>query len=640
MPASPAWGDARPQPQPAVAPESEELSTLDQWWENLTNRRHTHTSETPEPEPETKYEQLRQKIEKAFSQIETVVQASLAPLPTQTEDGTRLPAQKKQSTIDILADVLRDLSELGPARVGTLIKIAEKAATDQNINDKKYYMERLIQATALLPADPVQNKLTDSFLTQLWDDLQHPPQILLSPEFQYRMPDGSNNNYLMPQVGKAGMPYARTVAPMTPQSGEMPDPGLLFDTMMARKDDKGTPHPNKISSMLFYLASIIIHDVFKTKRGDFNISDTSSYLDLAPLYGSTWEDQKKMRTMKNGKIKPDCFSEVRLLTFPPGVGALLIMFNRYHNYVVEQLAAINENGRFTDRSVKEERYGELIDKRDDDLFQTGRLIVCGLYANIILIDYVRTILDLNRTDENWQLNPRVEMKGGPPRGQGNQVSAEFNLVYRWHAAISTRDDAWTQALFKQLMEENHINMTAAQVAEPQNIYKFLGLLGKIEGEYLTQSPEQRQFPVLQEDRKILTRGANGRYDDDALAQILTDGINDCANSFGPQQVPPVMKAVEVLGIMQARALRLATLNEFRKHFMLEPHREFSDITDNVEVQNALKQLYDTPDDVELYPGLVVEDAKKPMLPGSGLCPGFTISRAILSDAVALIRGDR
>lgn len=38
-----------------------------------------------------------------------------------------------------------------------------------------------------------------------------------------------------------------------------------------------------------------------------------------------------------------------MLTFPPGVGALLIMFNRYHKYVVEQLAAINENGRFTPR---------------------------------------------------------------------------------------------------------------------------------------------------------------------------------------------------------------------------------------------------------------------------------------------------
>jgi hypothetical protein len=34
-----------------------------------------------------------------------------------------------------------------------------------------------------------------------------------------------------------------------------------------------------------------------------------------------------------------------------------------------------------------------------------------------------------------------------------------------------------------------------------------------------------------------------------------------------------------------------------------------------------------------------EEAKERQ-PGAGLCPGFTISRAILADAVALSRGDR
>ncbi len=34
-----------------------------------------------------------------------------------------------------------------------------------------------------------------------------------------------------------------------------------------------------------------------------------------------------------------------------------------------------------------------------------------------------------------------------------------------------------------------------------------------------------------------------------------------------------------------------------------------------------------------------EEAKKPG-PGAGLCPGYTISRAILADAVCLTRGDR
>lgn len=37
---------------------------------------------------------------------------------------------------------------------------------------------------------------------------------------------------------------------------------------------------------------------------------------------------------------------------------------------------------------------------------------------------------------------------------------------------------------------------------------------------------------------------------------------------------------------------------------------------------------------------MAEEAKKPMVPGVGIAPTFTISRAVLSDAVALVRGDR
>lgn len=54
----------------------------------------------------------------------------------------------------------------------------------------------------------------------------------------------------------------------------------------------------------------------------------------------------------------------------------------------------------------------------------------------------------------------------------------------------------------------------------------------------------------------------------------------------------------------------------------------------------MEALYGHPDNIELYPGILAEEAKKPMEPGSGLCPNFTTSFAILSDAVALVRGDR
>ena len=38
-----------------------------------------------------------------------------------------------------------------------------------------------------------------------------------------------------------------------------------------------------------------------------------------------------------------------------------------------------------------------------------------------------------------------------PRGQGNVVSVEFNLLYRWHATVSEEDTWWTEKHFKETM---------------------------------------------------------------------------------------------------------------------------------------------------------------------------------------------
>lgn len=131
---------------------------------------------------------------------------------------------------------------------------------------------------------------------------------------------------MYPHLGAANTPYARSVQPTLLTIGAMPDPGLIFDSVMARNEF--TPHPNKVSSVFFYWASLIIHDLFQTDHRDFNNSQTSSYLDLSTLYGDTQEDQDQIRSFKDGKLKPDCFSEVRLLGFPPGCGVLLILLNR------------------------------------------------------------------------------------------------------------------------------------------------------------------------------------------------------------------------------------------------------------------------------------------------------------------------
>ena len=85
---------------------------------------------------------------------------------------------------------------------------------------------------------------------------------------------------------------------------------------------------------------------------------------------------------------------------------------------------------------------------------------------------------------------------------------------------------------------------------------------------------------------------------------------------------------------------MASLNEFRKFFGLKIHDTFESINPDPEISDLLRKLYDSPDMVELYPGLFVEDAKPRRDPGSGFNAPYTVGRAVLSDAVTLVRGDR
>lgn len=347
---------------------------------------------------------------------------------------------------------------------------------------------------------------------------------------------------------------------------------------------------------------------------------TSSYLDLQPLYGNNQDEQNAVRTFKDGKLKPDCFSAKRILGFPPGVGVMLIMFNRFHNFVVTQLAEINEGGRFT---KPDESNTTAYATWDNDLFQTARLVTCGLYINIVLKDYVRTILNLNRTDSKWSLDPRAEIKSAT-EATGNQASAEFNLVYRWHSCISQRDQKWSEELYKEVF--------AGKDPHTVNMQQFGCGLGRWEAK-LSEDPLERPFANL-------NRNADGTFPDDDLVKIFEDSVEDVAGAFGASNVPEILRSVEVLGIKQARNWNLATLNEFRSFFSLDPYKTFEEINSDPYIVDQLRHFYDHPDQVELYPGIIVEDAKKAMAPGSGLCTNFTISRAVLSDAVALVRGDR
>lgn len=85
---------------------------------------------------------------------------------------------------------------------------------------------------------------------------------------------------------------------------------------------------------------------------------------------------------------------------------------------------------------------------------------------------------------------------------------------------------------------------------------------------------------------------------------------------------------------------MASLNEFRGFFGLKQHTTFESINPDPEIADMLAKLYGSPDMVELYPGLFIEDTKHRMDPGTGLEAPYTVHFAVLHDAVVLVRGDR
>ncbi|KAI9690830.1 MAG: hypothetical protein M1822_008449 [Bathelium mastoideum] len=560
-------------------------------------------------------------------------------LPKRIEEEKYQGGESYADLPKLQTGLLADLRAIGGfknivASAQTLIEVAK--GKGKPIDDKNMLMERVIALTASLPETSKNRaKLTDTVIDTLWDSLQHPPLSYMGNKFQYRQPDGSYNNVLTPNLGKAGTPYAKAVRTEKKLHAVKPDPGLLFDLLMARDNSTFKENPAGISSMLFYHATIIIHDIFRTNRVDTNISDTSSYLDLAPLYGSSREDQLKIRTMSRGLLWPDTFHERRLLAQPPGVNVMLVMYSRFHNYVADILFKINEGNRFAepDKNVLDKDELEAAERKlDEDLFQTARLIVGGLYVNISLHDYLRGLTNAHHSDTTWTLDPRVSIDkhfdgNGVPRGVGNQVSAEFNLLYRFHSVISKRDEKWLNDFLKGEVFKNESQplekLTPMQLIE--GLYKF--------ERQIPDEPKERNFAHLKRDK-------NGYFNDEEMVKILKESIEDPAGLFGARMVPKALRVVEILGILQARKWQVASLNEFRDFFGLKRHETMEDINPDPKIADILRSLYDHPDMVELYPGLFLEEGKPAMNPGCGGCPPYTVGRAVFSDAVTLVRSDR
>ncbi|KAH8657093.1 linoleate diol synthase [Tricladium varicosporioides] len=544
--------------------------------------------------------------------------------PTSAPDG-KTAEEAGVATAD-KTTIVHDLTSLDLKNAKTVVQAIETLGSGEPMDDKELLLENGVSMLQTLPTNSgLSEKISNSFVTLLWNDLPHPPPTTAGPTSRYRQHDGSGNNPWSPGMGKAGSAYARSVPPTKAKGPNLPDPELVYDQLLKRKGEF-RPHPSGLNRLFFSFATVVIHECFQTSRSDPWINETSSYVDLSTLYGNTAKEQKRVRTYNNGKIYPDSVASDRIMMMPPGVVAVLIMFSRNHNHIAENLLSVNEEGKYKPwDSLNDEQKA----KQDEDIFQITRNINVGFFASVVLRDYVAAILNTPRANSTWSLNLGKEIKESNTRvlrGSGNVVSVEFAVLYHWHAALSAADDKWMEEMFRWTLPDLK-SMDDVTVEDFQKVMMTQG--------HKLMSSEAKDWTF-----GGLKRGPDGRFQDVELSEIIKNCIEEPAHAFGAHGTPASLKIVDILGQLQARdTFNVCTMNEFRKYLNLKPYESFEEWNPDKETARAAELLYGHIENLELYPGLMAE-CTKPAMPGSGVCPGQTTGRGILDDAVALVRGDR
>ncbi|KAH9016639.1 hypothetical protein EDB83DRAFT_2528743 [Lactarius deliciosus] len=188
----------------------------------------------------------------------------------------------------------------------------------------------------------------------------------------------------------------------------------------------------------------------------------------------------------------------------------------------------------------------------------------------------------------------------------------FNCLYRWHATTSEADEKWVEESMGKIFPGKDLDQLKTEDFKAlsgnlkRNCQMFLA--GRLAREWFERD---LSVSTLITTRR-LKRGPDGKFDDKQLADIIKDACVILLDNS-------MWTSLQYLG--------------------LKPYTTFLEWNSNKEIAEAAEHLYTHIDNLELYVGLQAEQAKE-IVDGAGLCPGYTISRAILSDAVALTRGDR
>ncbi|KAF8325513.1 hypothetical protein F5887DRAFT_1085399 [Amanita rubescens] len=349
-------------------------------------------------------------------------------------------------------------------------------------------------------------------------------------------------------------------------------------------------HPQGISSLAFAFAAILALTLHRedTSQSDLK-NETSPYFDLSPLYGANGAETDSIR-MKDGRgmLYPDTFTEKRLDMLPGSVPALLVLWNRYHNYVAKQLLSYNEGNQWKDRDLSSEQFLT----QDNEIFDLARSITCIHFMNVVKEDFLKGLIGMPMAGPRAQVDILYDVRGMKNDKAGYLSSVESYLLYSFS---SFAPPSFASEVYQRVK------------------------CGK--GASIGSDAKLRNIGNLR-------RNDDNRFEDNDLADLLFNAAETMAGSPGAKAVPEWAREQEILKLKQARQANVCTLNEFRQYLGLEPLKSFEEW--NSELAGTARDLYGDVDKLELYPGLICECPN-----GSGFGFGYTMTWGLIADISSL-----
>nr|MBX2880017.1 hypothetical protein [Granulosicoccus sp.] len=238
-----------------------------------------------------------------------------------------------------------------------------------------------------------------------------------------------------------------------------------------------------------------------------------------------------------------------------GMVALNTLFLREHNKICEDLARKNPLWR------------------DEQLFQTARMIVTLLEIKIVVEEYINHISAAPDGDDPIKPRQRVFKFDNSFAEQQrwyrtNHIALEFDLLYRWHCFV------------------------------PKRI--------RLQNEKETEK-EYALSEFINYNDPLINSGLDG---------VLIAASKQRINAPGLFSTPDELLGAEYAALKMSRDFRLQPYNEYRAAFGLQPMTEFHDLRASKEVTERLKDIYEEDiNKLDFLVGLYAERASETRLFG-------------------------